>query len=116
MKKRIVFLALSALAFGFSQPAAFAHGKGECKADIEQFCKGVQPGEGRIRECLKQNKDKVSSTCQAHMEKAKERHLACKSDREKFCKDVQPGEGRVRDCMKSHENELSSQCRAARTS
>lgn len=116
MKKQgIVFLALSALAFGFSPPAAFAHGKGECKADVEQFCKGVQHGEGRIAQCLMQNQTKLSSACQAHIEKAKERRLACKSDREKFCKDVQPGQGRIRECMKSHESELSSQCRAART-
>jgi len=113
MKKYgIAFLALGALVFGLSQPAVFAHDKGACKADIEQFCKGAQPGSGQIRECLKQNKDKLSSTCQAKMEKAKERHLACKDDKEKFCKDIQPGQGRVRDCMKSHENELSSQCRA----
>ncbi|MFO1464667.1 MAG: cysteine rich repeat-containing protein [bacterium] len=111
-RKGIVFLALTSIAFGLTQAPRPALAKGECKADIQQFCKDVQPGGGRIRQCLKQNQDRLSQTCQAKLEKAKQRHLACKSDKEKFCKDVQPGEGRIKACMRSHEKDLSGQCRA----
>ena len=36
-----------------------------CKADVASLCAGVQPGGGRIKECLKANKDKVSEGCKA---------------------------------------------------
>jgi Cysteine rich repeat len=36
-----------------------------CKADVASLCQGVQPGGGRIKECLKANKDKVSEGCKA---------------------------------------------------
>jgi len=35
-----------------------------CKSDIETLCKGVQPGGGRIGQCLQQNAEKVSAPCQ----------------------------------------------------
>jgi hypothetical protein len=34
-----------------------------CKADVASLCQGVQPGGGRIKECLKANKDKLSDGC-----------------------------------------------------
>jgi hypothetical protein len=42
-----------------------------CKADYQTFCSGIQPGGGRILECLKQNFPKLSPDCQAALEKAK---------------------------------------------
>ena len=36
-----------------------------CKADVASLCPGIQPGGGRIKECLKANKDKVSEGCKA---------------------------------------------------
>ena len=35
-----------------------------CKSDVETLCKGVQPGGGRIGQCLQQNAEKVSAPCQ----------------------------------------------------
>lgn len=111
-RKSLVFMALAAFMFGLAQAPNAAFAKGECKADVEQFCKDVKAGKGAIRQCLKQNQDRLSSACQTKMERAKQRHVACKTDKEKFCKDVKPGEGRVKDCMKAHESELSSSCKA----
>lgn len=34
-----------------------------CLGDIEQFCKGVTPGEGRIKACIKQNVSKLTPGC-----------------------------------------------------
>ena len=36
-----------------------------CKADIATHCAGLEPGGGRIRACLKANRDKLSDGCKA---------------------------------------------------
>lgn len=35
-----------------------------CKEDIEEFCKEVQPGEGRMMQCLKKHEEHISKKCQ----------------------------------------------------
>jgi len=34
---------------------AFAQGAGACAGDIEKFCQGVQPGGGRMAQCILYN-------------------------------------------------------------
>ncbi|MCS0494060.1 cysteine rich repeat-containing protein [Ancylobacter sp. MQZ15Z-1] len=34
-----------------------------CEADIRSACAGIQPGGGRILECMKANPDKISQPC-----------------------------------------------------
>jgi hypothetical protein len=34
-----------------------------CAADVEALCSGVLPGGGRIKACMKENKDKISANC-----------------------------------------------------
>jgi len=36
-----------------------------CKQDYERFCKGVQPGGGRIMQCMVDNQSRVSAPCAA---------------------------------------------------
>ncbi len=36
-----------------------------CNGDIEKLCKDIKPGQGRIIQCLKTNKDKLSEACKA---------------------------------------------------
>lgn len=36
-----------------------------CKADLKQYCKGVQPGGGRIVACLQTNQANLAPPCQA---------------------------------------------------
>ncbi|MBO9196763.1 cysteine rich repeat-containing protein [Rhizobium sp. 16-449-1b] len=40
-----------------------------CKQDIQQLCPGVQPGDGGIMACVKENKAKLSSMCSATIDK-----------------------------------------------
>jgi hypothetical protein len=43
-----------------------------CKADIAKLCVGLEPGGGRIRECLKTNRDKLSDDCKAAIAAARQ--------------------------------------------
>lgn len=115
MKKAIL---LAVLAFAAAPSSVRAEETGPCKADMEKFCKGVEPGEGRHKKCLKEHEAELSEGCKQMAGKMAERKEkmdaakeACKADKEKFCKGVEPGEGRLMKCMKEHEAELSEGCR-----
>jgi exonuclease VII small subunit len=86
-----------------------------CAEDVEKFCKDVQPGGGRIAECLKQHEKELSGPCRQEMQEARERvkevHQACADDVHTFCGDVIPGKGRVARCLKEHANQLSPECK-----
>jgi len=43
----------------------------ECKTDLEKHCAAIQPGEGRLAQCLKKNEQKVSERCQTAMKDIK---------------------------------------------
>ena len=38
-----------------------------CQADVDKFCKGIQPGEGRILKCLKDHQAELSPSCREEM-------------------------------------------------
>lgn len=59
---------------GGSGPRGNRPGPGKvCRADVEKFCQGVQPGEGRIIACLKNNSSSLSSECSEMLAKAHNR-------------------------------------------
>jgi hypothetical protein len=37
--------------------------QGGCKADIQSLCGSVQPGGGRIRDCMRQHRTELSAAC-----------------------------------------------------
>jgi hypothetical protein len=43
----------------------FHAGVEACKPDVEKFCQNVQPGGGRIRQCLQQHEAELSDACKA---------------------------------------------------
>lgn len=43
--------------------SALTYVAGECRADIQSVCTGVQMGEGRIAQCLIDNADELSQPC-----------------------------------------------------
>ena len=43
--------------------AALSYAANECEDDLDQFCSGVEMGEGRLLECIDKNDAKVSSRC-----------------------------------------------------
>lgn len=38
-------------------------GQGACKSDVQALCAGVQPGGGRIRDCMKEHRTQLSAAC-----------------------------------------------------
>jgi hypothetical protein len=42
-----------------------------CKPDIERLCTGVEPGEGRIKKCLKAHEKEISVGCAQALQKLK---------------------------------------------
>jgi hypothetical protein len=96
---------------------------GACKADINQFCKDITSGEGRIAACLKSHEDKLSSGCkeqwtamhQKMKETARVAKQACGTDMQKFCPQA-VGLKEVHSCLNSHIDDLSPSCKSFQTS
>jgi hypothetical protein len=108
------FLAVSVIALfsatsGMAQSAAM----NACRGDVKTLCAGIQPGEGRVRACIKSHFNDVSAPCQAVLLKAAAISKACSADVKKMCADVKPGGGRIEACMKSHLSEVSDPCKDA---
>jgi hypothetical protein len=111
----VVFMAM-VVGLGFwAVPQAFAD-RGACKDDVAKFCKDVQPGQGRIMQCMKEHENELSPGCKANLaEMQKKRHEAredCKDDVIRFCSNIKPGGGKIIHCLKEHETELTPQCKA----
>ncbi|HVO22435.1 MAG TPA: cysteine rich repeat-containing protein [Candidatus Margulisiibacteriota bacterium] len=98
--------------------------KKACHKELTTFCKGVQPGEGRVLACLYAFQDRVSGKCEyavydaaAQLEQAamalKFAAAECKDDLLKYCGDVEVGNGRVKACLDKHEKALSEKCKDA---
>lgn len=94
---------------GMAQSAAMK----ACASDVKSLCAGIQPGDGRIKACIKSHFSDVSAPCQAVLTKAATVSKACGADVKKICADVKPGGGRVEVCMKSHLTEVSDPCKDA---
>ncbi len=86
-----------------------------CADDAAKLCEGVQRGEGRVAQCLKEHESELSSACKKNIAKlraaGKNLKQACEGDKDKLCKDTQPGGGKILQCLKQHEGELSAACK-----
>ena len=98
--------------------------KKACNKELTTFCKGVQPGEGRVLACLYAFQDRVSDQCAYAVYDAAdqlERAAAalkfaasqCQGDLQKFCADVKPGQGRGLACLNKHDKDVSQACKDA---
>ncbi len=109
-------LATTILAIGLAMSGSAYAGGPSCKADVQKYCASVQPGGGRIAQCLKQNEAQLSASCkerialvQAQLKEIKE---ACADDLQQFCAGVKPGGGKIAQCLKAHKDKLSAECKA----
>jgi Cysteine rich repeat len=53
-------------------PPVSAEMRAACEADVAKLCAGVQPGGGRIMQCLAQHKGDVSDGCKQAIMKARQ--------------------------------------------
>ena len=83
---------------------------GACLKDAKALCAGVQPGGGKIRECLKTHLKDLSDDCQAVVLKAVNAK-ACAADVKQFCAGTEAGEGRIEACIKAHFADLTDACK-----
>lgn len=95
-----------------------------CKNEINSYCKGVTPGEGRVLACLYAYGDKLSGRCEYALYDASvqlERVVnalsyvanECRDDLKANCSAVKPGEGRLLDCIEKNKKKVSSRCNQA---
>ena len=99
-----------------SAPVAMAQERsvGVCVADIKAKCPGVQPGEGRIRDCVKTHVAEFSDPCKERLARVAEISKACAGDIKENCAGKERGRGSVRACIqKSIANIKSDQCKEA---
>ena len=101
---------LAAMLLMFSPQVASAQDARPCKADREKFCAGLQPGDGKLRECMKQHEAELSPECKERQEAWKKVRVNCKSDEEKFCADAGKERGAMTKCLESHASELGQAC------
>jgi hypothetical protein len=85
-----------------------------CGEDVRRLCANVQPGGGRLVQCLSSHTSELSTAC-GNMIAAADRggaklRAACGQDLQHFCTGVRPGGGRLVQCLSSHITELSPPC------
>ena len=103
---------LTALLLSGSVATAQQAGK-PCAGDIKTLCAGIQPGEGRIKACIKSHLTDLSPTCEDRLLTMAVTKKVCKTDVTNLCAGIVPGTGGIRACIKSHMAEVSDACRDA---
>ncbi|KAI7844989.1 hypothetical protein COHA_001355 [Chlorella ohadii] len=101
-------------------------GRGACAADVQRFCKDVEPGGGRTHACLREHMEELSERCRKTelrlmVLQARDIRLrpqlwaACSEEVAVFCKGVEPGKGRVYKCLAENMSKpgFGEECRQA---
>jgi hypothetical protein len=84
-----------------------------CGAEIQQHCAGIQPGNGRLRACVKDHFAEFPEPCKQALLSNVAVVKICKADVQRTCAGVEPGGGRIQACMKDHFTEYSDSCQQA---
>jgi len=86
-----------------------------CMAEIEKYCKDIQPGKGELILCLSGHRQELAPACREKVDKnsarLEEARRICTPDIEKYCPTVVPGQGRLLKCFTEHIDGISSACR-----
>ena len=125
MRARRSWILLLVLAFPGAGRGADDVGRPEdpCAEDVRQFCSDVKPGSRRVAECLEANRPRLSATCGARLDAARQKAKAlivefgrsCRVDVDRYCPSIDPGGGRVIGCLRQHQLELTPPCQGEMT-
>lgn len=129
MKKMIWFLMVIGVVLLFAGSVMAQSGvvrsvQEGCEKEINNYCKNVTPGEGRLLACLYAYGDKLSNRCEFALYDASvqlEREInalsylanECRNDLNAYCSATKPGEGRLRDCLEKNKKKVSKRCSQA---
>ena len=80
---------LKALLLSGSVAVAQQAGK-PCAGDIKTLCAGIQPGEGRIKACIKSHLTDLSPTCEDRLLTVAVTEKVCKTDVTNLCAGIVP--------------------------
>ena len=82
-----------------------------CAADIKKVCAKVDPGEGRIAACIKENLKDLPA-CKDRLSKVAAADKACREDVKKQCGSVR-GRARKVKCLVDALTDLGDACKSA---
>jgi hypothetical protein len=89
-----------------------------CTADIDRFCAGVAPGDGRLARCLGETHvDQISENCRKHLKRTLLRTQLfdveddCLDAAQRLCFDAVLLGGEFEDCMDERRDALPGACR-----
>jgi hypothetical protein len=120
MPRRFVFS--GAVALGFLAAGIFGEARAQeipCTQEIGTLCADVQPGGGRILQCLKTNESKLSPVCAQRMNELRETVSgplrACRDDWTALCYHPRASTGRQEmiQCLQAHQAKVSAGCQKA---
>jgi len=122
MKRPWHIIWLGVLALGLVLDAAPSQAQTQeipCTGEIQQYCADVQPGGGRILQCIKANESKLSPACTQRLSELQEFVSgplgACRDDWTAQCYHPRAGTGRQEmiQCLQAHQANLSPACQKA---
>jgi hypothetical protein len=64
MRKALSLFFLASISLPNASVAQTAAERAACQADFEKFCAGVEPGGGRVVECLAKHLNELTPQCQ----------------------------------------------------
>jgi hypothetical protein len=120
MPRRFVFS--GAVALGFLGVCISGEVRGQeipCTEEIRALCPDVQPGGGRILQCLKTNEAKLSPACTGRVNDLQETVSgplgACRDDWVAYCYHPRASTGRQEmiQCLQVHQAKVSAGCKKA---
>ena len=110
MLKSVLVISAALLLSG---PSALAQqGAKACVADIKKNCGGVEPGGGRIADCIKKQIGDVSAPCKELLASTAAAAKTCTDDVKQRCADASRRTAKIA-CLKSALTNLSDGCKSA---
>lgn len=85
--------------------------KNVCKADVKKYCGEVQPGDGKIIQCLISNESRLSQACKLHVGNWNNVRFACQQDQQKYCKGLT--NAKLQQCIRKNRKNFSAACKGA---